>query len=69
MLHNLRVILDASGSSPDRLPKVTIYRTDVREWEEMHAAFFGGHRPARTVVPVKELHYGFRIELDAIAAQ
>jgi 2-iminobutanoate/2-iminopropanoate deaminase len=72
VLDNLRAILDASGSSPDRVLKVTVYLTDISEWGEMnavYAAFFGSHMPARTVVPAKELHYGFRIELDAIAAQ
>jgi 2-iminobutanoate/2-iminopropanoate deaminase len=72
VLDNLNAILNASGSSPDRVLKVTVYLTDVSEWGEMnavYAAFFGSHMPARTVVPVKELHYGFRIELDAIAAQ
>jgi 2-iminobutanoate/2-iminopropanoate deaminase len=72
VLDNLKVILDASGSSPDRVLKVTVYVTDIGEWgamNEAYAAFFGNHTPARTVVPVKDLHDGFRIELDAIAAQ
>jgi enamine deaminase RidA (YjgF/YER057c/UK114 family) len=28
----------------------------------------GGHKPARAVVPVKDLHYGYQIEIQAIAA-
>jgi enamine deaminase RidA (YjgF/YER057c/UK114 family) len=28
----------------------------------------GDHRPARTVVPVTQLHYGYLVEMDAIAA-
>jgi enamine deaminase RidA (YjgF/YER057c/UK114 family) len=27
----------------------------------------GEHRPARTVVPVAGLHYGYLVEMDAIA--
>ncbi|MGH9944070.1 MAG: RidA family protein, partial [Pyrinomonadaceae bacterium] len=28
----------------------------------------GEHRPARAVVPTRELHHGFLIEIEAIAA-
>jgi enamine deaminase RidA (YjgF/YER057c/UK114 family) len=28
----------------------------------------GAHKPARAVVPVKDLHYGYQIEIQAIAA-
>jgi 2-iminobutanoate/2-iminopropanoate deaminase len=28
----------------------------------------GGHRPARAVVPTRDLHYGYLIEIQAIAA-
>ena len=28
---------------------------------------FGEHKPARTIVPTNELHFGFKIEMDAIA--
>lgn len=70
-LCNLDAILIASGSSRDRVIRVTIYVSDVSHWTKVNAAyaeFFGNHRPARTVVPVGKLHYGYEIELDAIAA-
>jgi len=34
----------------------------------VYAEIMGEHRPARAVVPVKELHHGFLIEIEAIAA-
>jgi 2-iminobutanoate/2-iminopropanoate deaminase len=34
----------------------------------VYAKFMGEHRPARAVVPTGELHYGFLIEIEAIAA-
>jgi 2-iminobutanoate/2-iminopropanoate deaminase len=70
-LANLDAILQAAGSSRDRVLRVTVYVSDVKLWPSVnaeYAAFFGDHRPARTVVPVGKLHYGFDIELDAIAA-
>ncbi|MDQ3175646.1 MAG: RidA family protein, partial [Acidobacteriota bacterium] len=34
----------------------------------VYARVMGDHRPARAVIPTKELHYGFLVEIDAIAA-
>lgn len=70
-LANLDAILQAAGSSREKVLRVTVYVSDVKHWPQVntvYAAFFGTHRPARTVVPVGKLHYGFDIELDAIAA-
>lgn len=71
VLTNLEHILEASGSSLALVLKVTIYITDIGLWAEfnqMYARRFGDHKPARAVVPVPELHYGFLLELEAIAA-
>jgi 2-iminobutanoate/2-iminopropanoate deaminase len=70
VLGNLKAILEASGSSADRVLKSTVYVTDINDWpaiNTLYALFFGTHLPARTVVPVRELHHGFRVELDAVA--
>ncbi|HMO39403.1 MAG TPA: RidA family protein [Saprospiraceae bacterium] len=70
VLHNLKAILDEAGSSPGQVLKVTVYIADVALWGQVnavYAAFFGAHRPARAIVPVPALHYGFLIEIDAIA--
>ena len=37
-------------------------------FHEVYSSFFGYHKPARAVVPTKDLHHGFLIELEAIAA-
>ena len=70
-LHNLRAILRAAGSDLSRVLKVTIYVADISLWDavnRVYARVFGDHRPARAIVPTKELHYGFLVEIDAIAA-
>jgi 2-iminobutanoate/2-iminopropanoate deaminase len=70
-LRNLRAILQAAGTDLHRVLKVTVYISDIGLWgkvNEVYARMFGEHRPARAVVPVKELHYGFQIEIEAIAA-
>jgi 2-iminobutanoate/2-iminopropanoate deaminase len=71
VLNNIRAILRAAGSDLDRVLKMTVYVADISLWgevNEVYARVLGAHRPARAVVPVKELHYGFLIEIEAIAA-
>jgi reactive intermediate/imine deaminase len=69
-LANMLAIVRAAGSAPDRVLKVTAYIVGVEHWplfNRVYAEAFGDARPARSVVPVPELHYGYLIELDAIA--
>lgn len=33
----------------------------------LYTDFFGSHRPARVVVPTRNLHYGALIEIEAVA--
>ena len=70
-LRNVEAILVAAGSGLDRVLQMTIYISDIELWGGVNAAYgrvMGGHKPARAVVPVKELHYGYQIEIQAIAA-
>lgn len=70
-LKNLAEILKAAGSDVNRILKVTVYLADISLWERLNAVyarFFGEHRPARSVVPAPNLHFGFQVEIDAIAA-
>lgn len=70
VLRNLDAVLTAAGSSRDLVAKVSVYISDISLWDGVNAAYsayFGPHRPARSVIPVKTLHFGFQIEMDAIA--
>lgn len=70
-LNNIDAILRAAGSGRDMVIKTTVYVTDISQWDEAnqaYAGFFGGHQPARAVVPCKALHLGSKIEIEAIAA-
>lgn len=71
VLKNLQAILEASGSSMNRVLKVTVYISDISLWgkvNEVYSQVFGDHKPARAIVPTRELHFGFKIEVDAVAA-
>jgi len=70
-LKNVAEILKAANSDVSRVVKTTVYISDIGLWDrvnEVYAEFFGEHRPARAVVPTRELHFGFQIEIEAIAA-
>ena len=71
-LTNLREILLAAGSDMNHLLKVTIYISDMALWGQVNAVYtrmLGEHKPARAIVPCNLLHYGYQIEIEAIAAQ
>ena len=71
VLSNLAEILKAANSDTDHVIKTTVYVSDIGLWSRVnhvYAEFFGEHRPARAVVPTRDLHFGFQIEVEAIAA-
>jgi len=70
-LKNVEAILVAAGSGLDLVLQMTIYVSDISLWSGVNVAYsrvMGSHKPARAVVPVKDLHYGYQIEIQAIAA-
>lgn len=70
-LKNVQEILIAAGSDLNRVLKVTIYVADISLWDRINKVYtevFDQHKPARAIVPVKELHLGFQVAVDVIAA-
>ena len=70
-LKNIEAILNAAGSSLDRVLSMTVFVSDIELWgavNQVYTRVLGDHKPARAVVPVKELHYGYQIEIQATAA-
>ena len=71
VIANVVAIVEAAGSARERILRSTVYIADVAHWAAFNAIYaelLGAHRPARTVVPVAHLHYGYLVEMDAIAA-
>jgi reactive intermediate/imine deaminase len=71
VIDNVAAILEEAGSGLDLILKATVYIADVAHWPAFNAIYaerLKGHKPARTVVPVAGLHYGYLVEMDAIAA-
>lgn len=70
-LANVAAILAAAGSGLDRVVQMTVYISDVSLWGQVNAVYsrvMGEHRPARAMVPTRELRHGMSIEIQAIAA-
>jgi reactive intermediate/imine deaminase len=70
VLANVQAALEAVGSSIAQLLQVRVYIVDVDNWasfNRIYARWAAEARPARAVVPVPHLHYGFKIEVEATA--
>lgn len=71
-LENIRAIVEAADGTIADIVQCTIYVSDISHWAEVdgiYGAFFSEVPvlPARAVVPIKEMHYGAHIEIQAIA--
>jgi 2-iminobutanoate/2-iminopropanoate deaminase len=67
---NLTAILDAAGSSLDRILKTTIFLVDMEDFSavnEAYAAAFPQPYPARSTVAVAALPRGGRVEIECVA--
>ncbi len=67
---NLRAILDAAGSSLDRVVKTTVYLRSLDDFQAMNDVYrrhAGAVPPARATVEVSALPAGALVEIDAIA--
>jgi 2-iminobutanoate/2-iminopropanoate deaminase len=70
VLKNLQAVLEAAGSSLDRVVKATVYLSNMSDFgamNEIYAEYLGRSKPARSTVAVAELPRGALIEIDFIA--
>jgi reactive intermediate/imine deaminase len=70
VLANVQAALEAAGSSVAQLVQVRVYVDDIAHWpafNAVYAAWAGAARPARAVVPTGLLHFGLKVEVEAVA--
>jgi 2-iminobutanoate/2-iminopropanoate deaminase len=68
-LENIRIIMEAAGSSLDKILQVSVYLTDIRDYarfNEVYRNYFNDPMPARTCVEVRKLPFGLRIEIATV---
>jgi 2-iminobutanoate/2-iminopropanoate deaminase len=67
---NLQAILEASGSSLDRVVKTTVFLVDLDDFagmNEVYARRVGEPPPARATVEISKLPSGAKVEIEAVA--
>ncbi len=70
VLSNLAAVLETAGSSLAKVVKTTVFLTtmdDFAAMNEVYAARFGAHRPARSTVAVKALPKNGLVEIECVA--
>lgn len=70
-LANVAAVLEAAGSDFAHVLKMNVYVSDISLWGAVNATYariLGESRPARAVIPTRELKPGCLIEIDCIAA-
>ena len=72
VLDNLAAVLAEANSSLAHVTNSTVFLTDMADFaamNEVYAERFGGHRPARSTVPVGPLPRGAKVEIECIAVR
>lgn len=70
VLENLKAVIEAAGSSMDRVLRVTVFLKDVNEFaamNEVYARYFGSEPPSRSTIEAARLPRGAKVEMDAVA--
>jgi len=70
VLSNVDAVLRAAGSGLHRIVKMTVFMTDLGDFQAMNAVyaeFFPSDPPARSAVQVVALPLGVQIEMEAVA--
>lgn len=71
VFRNVRLILEASGSSWDKLVDVTVFLTNIKQdfatFNRLYAEYFKDNQPCRTTVEVSSLPTPIAIELKCVA--
>ena len=70
VLENLKAVLEAGGSSLDRVVKATVFLKNIGDFasmNEVYAEYLGQVKPARSTVAVAELPRGALVEIDFVA--
>jgi len=69
-LANVAAILEAAGSSMEKLVKTSVFLIDLDDFQAMNAVYaerVGDSPPARSTFQVAKLPSGARVEIEAVA--
>jgi 2-iminobutanoate/2-iminopropanoate deaminase len=67
---NIKAVLEAAGSSLDKVVKCNVYLRDMKDFaamNEVYATYFTAPFPARTTIQAGALPMGIAVEIECIA--
>lgn len=70
VLSNIKSVVEASGSSVNRIIKTTVFLKNMShftDFNKVYSDFFTNHKPARSTVEVSALPKNVLIEIECIA--
>lgn len=71
-LANVKAIVEAAGFAVTDIVKTTVFLKNMSQFAQMnqvYAAFFGVHRPARSTIEVARLPKDVDVEIEAICSR
>ena len=71
VMANIKLVLEAAGSSLDKIIKTTVFLSTMDDFAGMNAVYeaaLNGHKPARSTFAVGALPKGALVEIECIAA-
>jgi 2-iminobutanoate/2-iminopropanoate deaminase len=69
-LENIKTVVEAAGSSMDKVFKCTVFLADIADYEMMnkvYASFFSKDPPARSTIAGSGLALGAKVEIECMA--
>lgn len=70
VLDNLKAVLEAAGSSLEKIVKTTVFLHSMDDFgvmNEVYSQYFKEDPPARSTIEVSRLPKGMKIEIEAVA--
>ena len=71
-LENIKTVVEAAGSSMDKVFKCTVFLADIADYQKMnevYATFFAKDPPTRSTIAGSGLALGARVEIECMAVQ
>ncbi|MGW8178482.1 MAG: RidA family protein [bacterium] len=72
VMQNIQILLEASGTSMEKVVKTTIYLQDMSNFaamNEVYGSYIEGIPPARTTIQAARLPMDINVEIDVIALE
>ena len=69
VIQNLTAVLEAAGTSLEKVVKTTVFLSSMDDFLDMNAVYeeFFRHKPARATIEVSKLPKGAKVEIEVIA--